>query len=483
VDKFGFQEIEKPLIDDAATKSNILSLVDDRLHASLKEDDDVIFFFAGHGTTRTDVLGGEKIETGYLVPVEASAPGTDEHWSDYVQMDELLEAIGKLPAKHILVILDACHSGFALGKAMQMTRDAPRYEQSVAAHVARKVITSAQEGELARDSGPVPNHSLFMGMLLQGLEWGKVDLDGNGVVTSSELGLYLQQAVGSSSGPKQTPDFGSFYFDDRGELVLPLNDHTYTGITAQAYGALRWAEYKRFRQLVGEAVAMRPDAPQTLYLQYRAAMLDNDIDRATSAVKRLIEVDPPAGQIPLSGDDLWNLKERLPYWKKVLVLPAEGFPLTMRMESGPQADQTAAVEKVKLGDVEAYPVTPHYRFRWQITNHSSQTVFLYAMVIDQDGRISPFSPWDPGEILTAGLGAGQTHASTWFLQNGELEMQEFHFIASPTLNYRLLSPVSVASRGLSSPIADDVAGATQEVERYTTMDLSGHLSKGQAKNP
>jgi hypothetical protein len=200
-------------------------------------------------------------------------------------------------------------------------------------------------------------------------------------------------------------------------------------------------------------------------------------------VQRLIEINPPAGQIPLSGDDLWNLKERLPYWKSVFVLPGKGFPLTMQMESGPAADRTAAVEKVKLGEVEAYPVTPHNRFRWQITNHSSQPVFLYAMAIDQDGRIFPFSPWDPGEILTEGLGAGQTHASTWFLQDGELEMQEFHFIASPTLNYRLLSPVSVATRGLTSTSGADVAGDTQDVERYTTMDLSGHSSKAQAKNP
>ncbi|MFZ0690218.1 MAG: caspase family protein [Acidobacteriaceae bacterium] len=480
VDKFGFQEIEKPLIDGAATRSNIMSLVDDRLRKpNLKEDDDVIFFFAGHGTTRTDEVGGEKIESGYLVPVEASAPGTAEQWSDYIPMDQLLEAIARLPAKHILVILDACHSGFALGKAMQLTRDAPRYEQTLAAHVARKVITSAQEGELARDSGPVPDHSLFMGTLLQGLEWGKVDLDGNGVVTSSELGLYLQQAVGSSPGPKQTPDFGSFYFDDRGELVLPLNDHTYSGITTQAYGALRWAEYRRFRQLVGEAAAMHPDAPQTLYLQYRAAMLDNDIDQAVSAVGKLIEINPPAGQIPLSGDDLWNLKERLPYWKSVFVLPGKDFPLTMRMESGPSSDKAAVVEKVKLGDVDAYPVRPHNRFRWQITNHSSQTIFLYAMAIDQDGRIFPFSPLEPGEILTKGIGPGETQPSTWFLQDGELEMQEFHFIASPTLNYRLLSPVSVATRGLESASGADVAGDTQDVERYTTMDLS----KGQAKNP
>ncbi|MGB6612252.1 MAG: caspase family protein [Acidobacteriaceae bacterium] len=65
VDKFGFQEIEKPLIDGAATRSNIMSLVDDRLRKpNLKEDDDVIFFFAGHGTTRTDEVRGRRSSRG-----------------------------------------------------------------------------------------------------------------------------------------------------------------------------------------------------------------------------------------------------------------------------------------------------------------------------------------------------------------------------------------------------------------------------------
>ncbi len=42
---------------------------------------------------------------------------------------------------------------------------------------------------------------------------------GNGIVTGSELSLYVQQQVGQSSESKQTPDFGEFNLDDRGELI------------------------------------------------------------------------------------------------------------------------------------------------------------------------------------------------------------------------------------------------------------------------
>ncbi len=481
IDRFGFQQIEEPLLDGAATRENIVSLVEDRLRAKLKQDDDVIFFFAGHGTTRTDDVGGTAVDTGYLVPVNAAAPGKEEHWSDYIQTDVLLEAIGKLPARHILVILDACHSGFALGNAMKSFRGGvPRYDASLGNKVSRRVITSAGKDQLASDTGPVANHSLFTGLLLQGLEWGKADIYGDGVVTSSELGLYMQRAVGAASTigmdvpPSQIPDFGSFSYDDRGELVLPLNDESFEGIKARAFSALRWANYADFRTLTAKVAELRPDAPETLYLQYRRAMLDNKVDDAAVLIRRMLVLHTPEGQIPLSRDDLYNLQERLPYWKRVLLLPEKDFPLILRLEAGPKVTKFAPVQKATLGDTVAYPVKPGNPFRWQVTNNTDHPIFLYAMAIDQDGRFFPFSPWDPGPILTAGLAPHTTHPTELFRQDGELELQEFHFYASPAQIYSLLSPISTASRGPSMPEEDDLSPVTQSIERYTTMDLAAH---------
>ncbi len=474
IDKFAFQQIEPPLIDGAATRPAILSLVEDRLRTELKPDDDLIFFFAGHGTTRTDDVGGEQVDTGYLVPVQAAIPGTEEHWSDYIQTDELLEAIGKLPPKHILVILDSCESGFALGKAVQLTRGSPRFEADLASHRSRRVITSAGKKQPASDGGPVPNHSLFTGLLIQGLEWGKADIYGDGIVTSSQLGLYIQRAVGAASDSKQTPDFGSFYLDDRGELVLPLSDQTFTGIKSRAFGALRWAEYTTFRSLVAKVADLRPDAPETLYLQYRLAMLDRHIDDASQIIMKLIDMNVPEGQIPLSRDDLWNLKERLPYWKPVLLLPEKDFPATLQLEAGQDRKHMTQLTKISLGDTSAYFVAPGTPFRWQVTNNSTHQLFLYALAIDQDGRLFPFSPWEPGPILTTGLDPAASYATALFRQDGELEMQEFHFIAAPNQIYGLLSPVSSATRGLSSLDTKDLLSATQKIEHYSTMDISTH---------
>jgi tetratricopeptide (TPR) repeat protein len=80
-------------------------------------------------------------------------------------------------------------------------------------------------------------HSLFTGTLIDGLKNKDADLDGDGIVTSSELGLYLQQQVGQAAqakGSGQTPDFGEFNLDNRGQMVISYrlddaNDHFEVG--------------------------------------------------------------------------------------------------------------------------------------------------------------------------------------------------------------------------------------------------------------
>src|SRR5262249_5389181 len=154
---------------------------------------------------------------GYLVPVEARGA---EVFSEFVDMEQLLRKIGMLPAHHILVVLDACHSGMALGSSMVQYRSGGTFVSRLAAHRSRRVITSARRGEPALDSGPVPGHSLFTGALIHALTSGQADTDQNGVITFSELALCVQQLVGQASGSRQLPDYGSFHLDDRGELVL-----------------------------------------------------------------------------------------------------------------------------------------------------------------------------------------------------------------------------------------------------------------------
>jgi uncharacterized protein len=244
--RFGFEAPIPALTNQAANKGAIESLVEDRLRNVLKPDDALLLFFAGHGTTRVDRLGDVTVETGYLAPIEAR--GADV-FGDLINMEELLRKIGRLPARHILVMLDACHSGMALGSAMSQYRSMDSFVHRLVRNMSRRVITSARRDEPALDSGPIPGHSLFTGAFIQGLTSGAADLDKNGIITFSELALCLQQWVGQASGSRQTPDYGAFHHDDRGELVLAASPGALEKLSLEAQKAPRSFEPQRERSI------------------------------------------------------------------------------------------------------------------------------------------------------------------------------------------------------------------------------------------
>jgi hypothetical protein len=166
--KFGFEYAVEPLTEKNATREAIISLIDDDLRGRLKPEDSLVIFFAGHGTNRNDKIGDQTRSVGFIVPADARASGASEHWSDYLNIEELLRTISTLPASHILVILDSCHSGMALGSKFSTSRDDTRFERDMLVKVSRKVISSAQGDQLAADNGPLPEHSLFTGLMIQG---------------------------------------------------------------------------------------------------------------------------------------------------------------------------------------------------------------------------------------------------------------------------------------------------------------------------
>jgi hypothetical protein len=216
----GFDPVGEPLLDEAATGAAIQALVTDELMA-LGPDDSLVLFYAGHGGTRTQWLGGDELKTGYLIPADAAYGDKVATWID---LDDWLRKVARLPPRHILVILDACFAGIALTPVVKW-RDSGTFQEAplaaLQARRSRRIITSALDDQFALDSGPVPGHSLFTGCLIEGFTQGRLG-HARDVATGTEVGLYLQQRVGSYPESRQTPDFGSFELDDRGEMVIPL---------------------------------------------------------------------------------------------------------------------------------------------------------------------------------------------------------------------------------------------------------------------
>jgi formylglycine-generating enzyme required for sulfatase activity len=219
--RLGFEEVMPPLLGDDATGRAIEALVTDGLR-KLEPEDSLVLFYAGHGGTRRHHVDDEEIKTGYLIPVDASdSPDEAVTW---IELESWLRAVSLLPPKHILVILDACHSGIALDPITRWrdsgaARDLPL--STLRMRRSRRIITSALDDQVALDSGPVHGHSLFTGCLIEAFTGG-LRPEGRRAISGSELGLYVQHRVEKYPRSRQTPDFGSFDLDDRGEMVIPL---------------------------------------------------------------------------------------------------------------------------------------------------------------------------------------------------------------------------------------------------------------------
>lgn len=233
--RLGYQPLCPPLTNAAASAETIRRLVLTELPHQLGEDDSLVIFFAGHGHLETTTLHGTKVAVGYAIPCD----GHPDQRDTWLSFSAWLKDIARLPPRHILVILDCCHSGTAL----DLTRgsDAPSAAfEDLQARRSRRVIASAFDDQRAMDAGPLPAHSLFTGCLLDGLGGGLSAL-GRTSVTGAELGTYLQRGVIGYPASTQTPAVGTFDLDDRGDFLIfttPLPLPTSPGATQAAKATL-----------------------------------------------------------------------------------------------------------------------------------------------------------------------------------------------------------------------------------------------------
>ena len=210
VGKFGFAKEKVILLENGeATRSAILGAFNERLaQAGLKRNDRLFVFFAGHGATRQLASGREL---GYLVPADADPA---QLATDGIPMSELQNVAESLAAKHALFVMDACYSGLGLTRGA----GSANFMRDNARRLGRQMLTAGGADQLVADGGP-NGHSVFTWTLLQGLA-GKGDLNGDGLITATELAAYIAPAVAAVS--RQTPAFGSLPGSEGGDFVFEL---------------------------------------------------------------------------------------------------------------------------------------------------------------------------------------------------------------------------------------------------------------------
>jgi Caspase domain len=176
-------------------------------------DDAVLLFFAGHGYTEKLVDG---TQLGYVLPVDCPLyddkdPGKFVDLA--ISMNSIEEYALRTKAKHMLCIFDSCFSG----TIFYSSRSIPERVSFDTVQPVRQFITAGTEKE------EVPDVSLFFSTFKRGLT-GDADVNRDGYVTATELGMYLQEKVETYSTNAEHPQYGKIRNPDldKGDFVFVL---------------------------------------------------------------------------------------------------------------------------------------------------------------------------------------------------------------------------------------------------------------------
>jgi len=205
----GFNVVVKMDLD----KNAIEQAFNDFINAYGHEPENrLLLYFAGHGDTRELAYGGEM---GYIVPADAPLPHDDETGFLAKAMDmQMIEVYARrIQAKHALFLFDSCFSG----SIFAITRAAPEHITHKTANPVRQFITSGSANE------QVPDESVFRQQFIAALQ-GESDHNGDGYVTGSELGIFLEDTVINYSRGAQHPQYGKIRDPhlDKGDFVFKL---------------------------------------------------------------------------------------------------------------------------------------------------------------------------------------------------------------------------------------------------------------------
>lgn len=173
-------------------------------------EDRVLVFFAGHGE-QLPTPGTEKENSvGYLIPYDAKQDKT----SSFLSHDILLSACNRIPAKHVLLLLDCCYSGWA---SLRGTKGTLLFEDATQNPV-RQVIAAGAPGQKVADQYANSGHSPFTFFLLKALN-SKLGQPDRSYLTASEIAVYLKRAIGEDPTAQQIPSWtdlsgsGDFVFE------------------------------------------------------------------------------------------------------------------------------------------------------------------------------------------------------------------------------------------------------------------------------
>jgi uncharacterized caspase-like protein len=201
----GFDEVLVLADADGTPRSRVFEGLR-RLAATVQRDDELVVFFAGHGT-RVPVDGGEHR---FLLPSDAR---TTDLVGSAIDLEDLLDYVLTLPPLRKGVIVDACFDG----GGRSVTRPGLRGFPAAALHEDEARLTRLGPGD-AQLFATTPGrpsleddtlgHGVYTWYLLEALGWGfrDADRDGDGLLTLWEAHDHARGQVVAHTHGAQVPE-------------------------------------------------------------------------------------------------------------------------------------------------------------------------------------------------------------------------------------------------------------------------------------
>ena len=152
------------LINEKATRANILATIGDRWLPRLAHPDDlVVVYISSHGSPADMDVGGVN----YIVAYDTD---TESLYATGIPLQDLMRIIkARVHCDRVVIILDACHSGAASAEAKGLARSANVDASAVVAGTGQLVIASSQPSQVSWESKKYQN-SVFTSCLIEALK-------------------------------------------------------------------------------------------------------------------------------------------------------------------------------------------------------------------------------------------------------------------------------------------------------------------------
>jgi len=200
ISKYNFnQENVLLLLDEEATRSNILNFFR-QIIKTVSNDDNVLIYFSGHGLYDT------SLDEGNWLPVDARH---EDGNAEFISNTSIAGYIRAMKAQHVFLISDSCFSSSLLQRQGSFIRG---IEEKISSYPSRWALTSGKE----ENSDETPNNrSSFANIILEFLEKNESD-----IVPISQLTHYVEMNISTNS--RQFPYGGPLHGlgDEGGQMIL-----------------------------------------------------------------------------------------------------------------------------------------------------------------------------------------------------------------------------------------------------------------------